>query len=148
MDPQLQQIYESTSHDLARSRMEPYRELILRWRRQGKSYRRIQQLLADHFSLKVGRMPLYRFILRRVKPRQPEREAETLPVRAPESEPVAQQSLFQRRPRRSPEEIAAMRQAASVENHKPAFPIKEDTREVFYYDASKPLSNRPPVKEK
>jgi len=37
--------------DEPHSHLEPYRELILRWPRQGRSYRRIRELLADKCSM-------------------------------------------------------------------------------------------------
>ena len=47
MNSELQRIFDSVPEDEPRSHLEPYRELILRWRRQGRSYRRIRQLLID-----------------------------------------------------------------------------------------------------
>ena len=72
--------------DEPRSRLEPYREIILRWRRQGRTYRRIRELLAENWSVTVSRQVLTRFIQRRSRPRhiKPEPEIEE-PVISPTS---------------------------------------------------------------
>jgi hypothetical protein len=73
-----QRVADSVLEDEPRSRLEPYREAILRWRRQGRSYRRICKLLGDKFDLKVGRTALHEFVWRRSRPRKvaPEPEIE------------------------------------------------------------------------
>ena len=68
MDERLQKIFDSVPADEPRSRLEPYRELILRWRRQGRTYHRIRQLLAEQCDVKVAYVTLYRFIQRRSRP--------------------------------------------------------------------------------
>ena len=65
-----QRVADSVLEDEPRSRLEPYREVILRWRRQGRSYRRICKLLGDKFDLKVGRTALHEFVWRRSRPRK------------------------------------------------------------------------------
>ena len=81
-----QRIADSVLDDEPRSRLEPYREVILRWRRQGRSYRRICKLLGDKFDLKVGRTALHEFVWRRSRPRKlaPEPEIEQPTMLAPE----------------------------------------------------------------
>jgi hypothetical protein len=78
MNQKLQQIYDSVPEDQPRSRLEPYRELILRWRRQGRTYRRIQELLKDKCDLQISYLALYEFVQSRSRPRkaQPEPEIE------------------------------------------------------------------------
>jgi len=76
MNQELQQIYDSVPEDEPRSRLEPYRELILRWRRQGRTYLRIRQLLEEKFSVTVSRQVLTRFIRRRSRPRKVQTEPE------------------------------------------------------------------------
>jgi hypothetical protein len=41
LDGRLQEIYDRVPPDEPRSRLEPYKDLILKWRRQGRTYRRI-----------------------------------------------------------------------------------------------------------
>ena len=81
-----QRVADSVLEDEPRSRLEPYREVILRWRRQGRSYRRICKLLGDKFDLKVGRTALHEFVWRRSRPRKvaPEPEIEQPTMLAPE----------------------------------------------------------------
>jgi hypothetical protein len=62
-----------------RSRLEPLRELILAWRQQGRSYRRIQQLLREHCKVDVAYETLRRFVQRRERPDWPAVETETVP---------------------------------------------------------------------
>jgi hypothetical protein len=139
MDERLEKIFESIPDDEPRSRLEPYHELILRWRRQGRSYRRIRQLLAEKCDVKVAYVTLYKFIQRRSRSKaDPQTEAQLaiiMPVRSEEKSPL-------RLSRPSPEEIAAMREAARASNHKPVF-ASEERQELFVYDPDKPLTNKP-----
>jgi hypothetical protein len=140
MEQRLQKIFDSVPLDEPRSRLEPYRELILHWRRQGRTYHRIRQLLVEHCDIKVAYVTLYRFIQRRSRPRRMDGLPETQsPIdevtRLHEESPL-------KRARRSPEEIAAMREAAHALNHKPEC-IPEEPKERFVYDPDKPLTNKP-----
>jgi hypothetical protein len=87
-----QRIADSVLDDEPRSRLEPYREVILRWRRQGRSYRRICKLLGDKFDLKVGRTALHEFVWRRSRPRkvapEPEIEQPTMLATEPAQAPM------------------------------------------------------------
>ena len=87
-----QRVADSELEDEPRSRLEPYREVILRWRRQGRSYRRICKLLGDKFDLKVGRTALHEFVWRRSRPRkvapEPEIEQPTMLATEPAQAPM------------------------------------------------------------
>jgi hypothetical protein len=87
-----QRVADSVLEDEPRSRLEPYREVILRWRRQGRSYRRICKLLGDKFDLKVGRTALHEFVWRRSRPRkvapEPEIEQPTMLATEPAQAPM------------------------------------------------------------
>ncbi len=118
MNEELQQIYDSVADDDRRSRLDPFGELILRWRRQGKSHDRIRQLLADKCGVKIAFGPLYRYIERRSKPRKqkPEIEIESeQPTKTqPGEDPWAEQRERMRRhkaeppppPKRKPFEVS------------------------------------------
>jgi hypothetical protein len=141
--PELQQAFDSTPEDTPRSRLEPYRELILRWRRQGRSYRRICSLLHDSFALKISYLALYEFVQRRSRPRnpQPELEAEQLPVMPaaqiqPSSIPDQAPRTF---PKLSPEEAARRRDLLQSLRNKPALAPTPPVLEEFHYDPDKPL---------
>lgn len=71
MKPEFEMVYESTPEDAPRSRLEPYQELILRWRRQGRTYRRIQKLLVEKFAVQTSTTTLFKFVKSRSKPRKP-----------------------------------------------------------------------------
>ena len=106
-----------------RSKLEPLRELILRWRQQGRSYRRIQQLLREKCQVDVAYETLRRFVQRRERPRsaEPEPVAPAPPVSAAplsdEAKPrrnfgtdnprTTTAAIEEKRPRLSPEERAA-----------------------------------------
>jgi hypothetical protein len=87
MNEELQQIFDSAPEDEPKSRLEPYRELVLRWRRQGRSYRRICQLLRDRCGVDITYLPLYEFVQRRSRPRNPKPEPEVEQPLIPASEP-------------------------------------------------------------
>jgi hypothetical protein len=70
---------ENLPPDEPRSKLEPLRELILRWRQQGRSYRRIQQLLREKCQVDVAYETLRRFVQRRERPDWPAVETETFP---------------------------------------------------------------------
>jgi len=142
---EIEEILKSIPPDEPRSRLEPYRELILRWRRQGRTYRRIRELLVEQFSIKVTTPTLFRFVKRRARPRDEKPAAPPAPT--PAAQPTAQPATYQPRLRRSQEEIEELRLRASVENHVPVYPIVEDTRPRFHFDPNRPLTNKPPVKK-
>lgn len=137
----VQQIIIDLPEDEPRSRLEPYRESILRWRRQGRSYRRIRQVLACECKVKVAYETLRRFVQRRSRPRkaQPEAEPRSTAIAPALPDQLVAPRIFTRR---SPEEIAAFRDAARSSNHKPAFQ-REETKPLFTYDPDRPLTNKP-----
>lgn len=141
MDQKLQQILDNLPQDEPRSRLEPYREFILKLRRRGRSYRRIRNILADTCAVQVSQTALVAFIKRRNRPRSIQPPVTELPpLEQPERKPMGgrEENVI---PRRSPEEIAAMRAAASAANHKPVFHL-EEPRPRFEYDPDRPLTNK------
>jgi hypothetical protein len=136
MNNDLQQIFDRTPDDEPRSKLEPYRELILRWRRQGKTYRRICSLLRENCNISIGKSALNEFVQRRSRPRK---ASAPLEMERPSS-PVTQ-DVFDGKLRHSPEEIAAWREAARSANHQPVVQVKPTDR-VFTYDPSKPITNK------
>jgi hypothetical protein len=139
MKDELQQVFDSVPEDAPRSQLEPYRELILRWRRQGRSYRRICKLLTDKCGLKVGKTSLHEFVQRRSRPRKLHPEAEPQPATITPTPP--DQADIRPRNRRSPDELAAQREAIRAAYNKPVVPT-EEPEEVFVYDPDKPPINR------
>jgi hypothetical protein len=148
MNEELQRIFDSVPEDAPRSPLEPYRELILRWRRQGRSYRRICQMLNDRCKVKVAYAPLYRFVQRRSRTRKTESESEPqLTTIAPAPQPSQTAATVGLTPRRSPEELVAMREAIRALHNEPAFP-RQGSRRIFTHDPNRPLTNKPTEKEK
>ena len=140
---ELQTVLDNLPADEPRSRLEPFRAFILRWRREGRSYERIRQILHDECLVQVSVSTLFKFVQRRSKPRKLQPELQ------PEADQITPSSVVRRNRipetlnRRSPEEIAAMREAASAANHKPAFQPEEETKPLFVYDPDRPLTNKP-----
>jgi hypothetical protein len=82
---ELLQLLENLPPDEPRSKLEPFRAIILRWRRQGRSYRRIQEILLEQCQLEVAYETLRRFVQRRERPRAalPEDESPITPSAPP-----------------------------------------------------------------
>jgi hypothetical protein len=80
MNPEHQRVYDSTPEDDPRSTLDPYKELILRWRRQGRTYRKIKALLAAELSVKVSTTRLFYFVQSRSRPRKPQADLELEPA--------------------------------------------------------------------
>jgi hypothetical protein len=144
MKPELQRIFDNTPEDDPRSSLDPYGELILRWRRQGKSYRRICKLLADKCGIQITKTPLHEFVQRRSRPRksQPEMEAEQLSARPaaqiqPASIPSRTSGIHAKL---SPEEAARRRELLQSLRNKPALEPKPAVLEEFHYDPDQPLT--------
>lgn len=70
LDPLIQRRLEDIPEDESKSRLEPYRSVILRWRRQGRSYRRIGDLLKENAGVQISYRALYEFVQRRSRPRK------------------------------------------------------------------------------
>lgn len=104
--PELQQKLDSLPANEPRSRLEVFRPFILRWRREGRSYRRIQQILATECHTKVSFETLRRFVNRRTRPRkvaEPDLTVEAVPQPAPAThDPFAEARARMRRQKAAP----------------------------------------------
>ncbi len=93
--PELQQALDDLSANDPRSRLDPFRTFILRWRREGRSYRAIQRILAEECKVPVSIAMLFKFVKSRSKPRkaQPplELEMEQRTLAAPAAIPRTRQ---------------------------------------------------------
>ena len=74
------------------SRLEPYKELILRWRRQGRSHRRIARLLLDKCKVRVSGEAVRKFVKLRSRPRKPQPDIDLEPMTVQPVAPVSQAS--------------------------------------------------------
>jgi hypothetical protein len=144
MTPEQQRIFDSTPADEPRSRLEPYRELILRWRRQGRSIRRICKLLSEEFNISIGKTALHKYVERRSRPRKPQPETEPEQLPGPPDAQIQPASIPDLAPRAynkpSPEEAAKCRGLLQSFRNKPALPPKPAVLEEFHYDEDKPLT--------
>jgi len=119
-----------------RSKLEPLRAYILRWRRQGRSYRRIQRILREHCQLDVAYETLRRFVQRRENPRTAEPagvETETVQSTVSPTAPVSTASN---------DPYAEARERMRKFKAEPV-PVREPVKRLFEYDPNKPLTNRP-----
>jgi IS30 family transposase len=62
MDANLQEILDNLDEKTPRSRLDPYRELILELRRRNRTYREIMQILADRCQVRVSISTLHDFL--------------------------------------------------------------------------------------
>jgi hypothetical protein len=69
MDPKFKAILTALPTKEPRSRLEPYRELILEMRKRGRSYREITQVLNKSCGLAVGTSTVNDFVLAVTKSR-------------------------------------------------------------------------------
>jgi len=169
MNDELQRRLRDVPDDAPRSKLEPYREHILRWRRRGRTFRRIAEILRSECDVKVSIGTLHEFVQARARQEKPDPIAPPTVslgndlyaearerMRRHKEEPAQQgkRKVFEVNdddclkplemlPRKSPEEIAAMREAARSSNHKPVFQPLEEAKPLFVYDPDRPLTNKP-----
>ena len=62
MDANLQEILDNLDEKAPRSRLGPYRDLILELRRRNRTYREILQILADRCQIQVSISTLHDFL--------------------------------------------------------------------------------------
>jgi DNA-binding transcriptional MerR regulator len=141
LNPEEQKIYDRVPADKPRSLLEPHRRLILRWRRQGRTYRRIQQILADECQVNVSHQAIRYFVERNARPREqePELEEQTalLQQTVAEATPNTPQPPAERK-RMTPEEKAARVEFLRALRKKPVI-VPEVLKPRFEYDPDKPL---------
>jgi len=140
--PELQQVLDTLPEDQPRSRLEPFRPFILRWRREGRSYERIRQILRDECKVTVAHATLFKFVKLRSRPRKPKHAFEIEPVVTQLMEsPSAVVSTLARKPRMSIEERQAQADAIRAQfANKPEPQPKAESKPLFEYDPDKPLT--------
>lgn len=134
MNDALQRIYDATPEEPPLSRLEPFKELILRWRRDHRSLPAICRLLKIQCGVQITREPLRKYILRRTR-----KGKVTVGPEAVVTPPVAA-SARDLPAKRAASEIASMRLAARASNYSYAAATKE-YQELFVFDESAPLIN-------
>ena len=150
IDEERQKVLDNLPAEEPRSRLEPFRQFILRWRREGRSYKRIRQILHDECHVQVAHATLFKFVQRRSRARkaQPKPPAEPVVMTeyptalpAPGPEPGQTTAFIGLRLQRSPEELAAQREAIRAAYNKPVVP-QEKPKKLFVYDPDKPPINK------
>ena len=136
MNAELQQRLNEIPEDSPRSRLEPFSQFILRWRRQGRSYERIRQILRDECRVNVAHATLFKFVQRRSRPRkvqtEPELEQPTIPSAA--------RSSSQRATTPSSDDLyAEARERMRRHKAEPVQPKKSKVFEINEEDFEKPL---------
>jgi hypothetical protein len=136
--PELQQVLDSLPPGTPRSKLDPLRPFILRWRRERRGYREIQQILRNECRVKASLSTLFHFVKSRSKPRKPiqpdiEIEPATVePVIAPQPQTRAA-AIPNKNSDQSSDPYAEARErmrkhkeAATVQKSEPLFPIYTD----------------------
>lgn len=124
LSPEHQKIFDSVPPELPKSRLEPYRSLILLWRRQGRPLRKIKELLAEKFGVQVSIVMVGKFIKSRSRGK----------AAAPPEPTAYEKPIF------TPKERAAVRDAI-LSTQQQTGPERE-AKKLFVFDPDKPLVNR------
>jgi IS30 family transposase len=128
----------------ARSKLEPYAELIEELRKRDRSYREIAGILAERCGVPVAIHTVYNFV--RVRAEKP-KKAGGGPRRADQSQPSAASS---------PSGAEATAQTADPEvwqriqelKQRPTAARATGAEKVFHYDENAPLTRVPETKQK
>jgi hypothetical protein len=124
--PELQQVLDSVpERNDPRSRLDPFKPYILRWRRQGKTYRRIAEILTKECKVAVSHKGVLKFVKRAARPRKPQLDLEIEPDVQPANSSSAAVPTATRKPRMTPEEQQAARAALRASFDQPLFPTEE-----------------------
>ncbi len=135
---ELQQVLAELPQVGPRSRLEPLRTFILRWRRDGRSYRNIRDILASKCKVTASHEAVRKFVKLHAKPRKPLTESENdpqTPVTQPPSPPP-------QAPSNDNLSMNAVRNRPSLQSfrNKPALEPKPAVLVEFHYDEDKPLT--------
>lgn len=148
--PELQQVLDRVPEtNDPRSRLDPFKPYILRWRRQGKTYRRIAEILTKECKVSVSHKGVHKFVKRAARPRKPQRDLEFEPETVQPMNNSSAVSTDTRKPRMTLDERRAQADAIRERLSKPPLSAKPaDTRPLFDYDPDKPLTLINNTKEK
>jgi hypothetical protein len=119
---ELQQVLDNLPAVAPRSRLDPLRPFILRWRRDGRSYRDIRAILKNQCGVTVCVETIHKFVKSRSKPRKPQPEPEIEQPTERVSLGVTPTGITARR---TPDKIEADRAALRAAYDKPLFPTEE-----------------------
>jgi hypothetical protein len=125
---EIEEILKSIPEEEPRSQLEPYRELILRLRRQGRTYHRILEIINEKFAVQVAYATLYDFIQRRSRPRNEEpAAAQPAPVTpTPAAQPDVQANPDSDTYAEARERMRRHKEAPPIAKPEPIFPVYTD----------------------
>jgi hypothetical protein len=137
MEERFQAILDSLPPKPARSRLEPYAELIHELRRRGRSYREITAILADRCEVRVGVHTLYNF----VRVRTPASKKTNKPARAAapgaSAPPLPAVTMTPTDTEKSDTDVWQRIQALK---ERPASARTKSAEKVFHYNENVPLT--------
>lgn len=146
MTPEEDRLYKSIEPEApveSLSRLEPHRDVILRWRRDGRSYRRIQRTLAGN-GITIAIATLHKFVARRSRARKAGSDVPQLPQNAVEHKPMGRQEENMQAhssPERADDPRAAQREHMRKLKQQPV--IQNGKPKIFDYgdeDCQKPFA--------
>jgi hypothetical protein len=130
---------EELSDSPPRSKLEPYRVVILRWRRRGWTYRRISETLAAECKLSVSHIAVRKFVKRAARPRKPQPALEMEPATILQAVEHLPANPPARKPRKlSAEEAAQQRALIQALRNKPV--AVPEVRKRYEYNPDEPLT--------
>ena len=140
---ELQRALDSLPSVETRSCLDPLRTFILRWRREGRSYRKIQQILENECKVKVHNETLRRFVKRRSKPRKPKPEPDQLELAVAEAPADRPPEAFTPGAKRlTPEERQA--QVEYIRSLNQPTPQSKPEKPRWHFDVDKPRTLQKP----
>jgi hypothetical protein len=119
----------------ARSRLEPYAELIHELRSRGRTYREIARILSERCDIQTSRSTVNDFVRARSKrPRNPQKRGSLGPKNRPEDFVLLTKTKISAETSAAPDEI--QKRIADLKHRQAA--TKTDSQ-IFHYDPDKPL---------
>lgn len=142
MDPKFKAILDDLPANQPRSRLEPYRELILEMRKRGRSYREIVRILKQSCGLSVGASTVNDFVSARTKSISKSRTAVPQEKSAANRSPVALRSTYKNRKSiealiSTPKALAGI--ARKIKEVRDQPPMNRKKKAVFEYNPDEPL---------
>lgn len=134
MDEAFQAILDSLPPKPARSKLEPYAELIRELRKRGRSYREIAGILTDRCGVSVGTHTVYNFV--QVRSRSKSKSTASEREKSASSAAAAKAASSSDKPDEVAERIRALKQ-------RPPTAQASGAEKVFAYDENEPLRLRP-----
>ena len=140
MDETFQAILDSLPPKPARSRLEPYAELIHELRRRGRSYREVTAILADRCGVRVGVHTLYNFVRVRTPASKKRGKAAKPPAAAAAARPSPAVT-----PTAADEDSrdGDVWQRIQAVKERPVSARSKSAEKVFHYDEKVPLTVNP-----